>query len=154
MRNLKAILEDAKKIGVSLSGRGWDRYAIESSDKDEDEDNYWDGWNEPLAEFEVGQSTYSCGVPEFGQFSGNAAEDKHLELLLEYFIQTAKLPFYRCYTLNNGEYRRWNRALKKLGFECIARCKSKHGRYKINVMELWPTGNPRKGKASENSING
>jgi hypothetical protein len=85
--------------------------------------------------FYEGDSSFSCAVPEFGNFMQRESLDKHWDILLQWYVRKSKEKFFKCAVVDKPEWKALNAALKKVGFEKRASCKSNHGKYFVNVWE-------------------
>jgi hypothetical protein len=101
--------------------------------KEENEDN-------PLIGFNTENSTFSCAVPEFGDFSFQTTKQgkktqQHWDLLLQYYVRKSKTSYFKCAVPDQFQWKQLNDALQKVGFEKRAELKSNHGKYKVFVWE-------------------
>ena len=88
-------------------------------------------------------STYSCGVPEMGQFNVNLTKKSLLQQVpiliacINYVIANEGVSYFRATTTTEKEYEPWNEAFVKAGWEKRAELPSQHasGIYNCIVWE-------------------
>lgn len=84
-----------------------------------------------------GQSSFSCAINEFGNFSLNRNQvNDYWEWLFRYYIATTKFHYLKCATPVKKAYEKIRAGLKAAGFEMRASEKSNHGKYQVEVWEF------------------
>lgn len=144
-----------QKLIKELNGLGW-RFSGEKSlastvsyysnghyycykpDEDEEDDD-WDWGGDEEFGFRGEQSTFSCAVPNIGDFVlPKKAEQRPFEILLEICkLKHASQGFIECVTLDKKEWLYCNRALAETGFVKVASVPTRHeGKYN-NFIWNW-----------------
>lgn len=85
--------------------------------------------------FVESNSTFSCAVTEFGQFSFSKQTNKYWHLFLSWYVRKSNTPYFKCAVPTTKDWKSLNDGLEKAGFELRAQCPSNHGKYKVNVWE-------------------